>query len=802
MQEVQQQKRHRLPLPSTPFIGREDELIELADLLQNPNCRLLTLFGPGGIGKTRLALELAAQQNTAFLSGAYFVPLDALATSDFIVCAIAEAVDYRCHETIDSKRQLFHYLRTQSLLLILDNFEHLLDGADLVSEILSAAPNVKIVVTSREVLNLQEEWLWPVTGMRYPSPEELANGDLRPEDYSAIQVFIQNAQRIRGDFSFQAERDGVIQICTLTEGMPLALELAAAWVRSLSCEEIAHEITQNLGFLKTRARNMPPRHQSMRAVLEHSWELLSENQQIIFKRLSVFRGGFTREAAAVVAEASLDDLTALMEKSLLRWNTADRYSLHELVRQYAERQLKDQPDNYAQTREAHSTYHMLFLHQQWNRLLGSYPKEALDAIEMEIDNIRTAWGWAVIQGMEDEINRGLDSLWFFYDTRGRYREGEKVLAMAVESMETDQPEANGTLLLGRVMARLGVLCNSIHQCDEAQSLLETALAIFRRLDARAEIAFALARLGEVVVFQESLECAQEMFEASLAIYEEIGDRWGQAFVLHWLGNLSEDPQTRYQYGWRGLTIYQEINSQWGIAILAPSVSFSESMLGNYQEAIRLAQDGLVRCQKIGIRWGVASSMQSLGLATYGLGDYHAAVRYIVQSIEEALELRLERFLDYSTFFMARVLDDMGKPEQALAFYTIAYRYSMAQPVALYFIDFEQQLAPDRLAIVRERSKSIDPEAEIERLLTELRMAEEIADKPAAVTAQILINPLTEREIEILERVATGMSNRDIAEELILSTGTVKWYLSQIYSKLGVDSRTQAVARARELDLLH
>jgi predicted ATPase/DNA-binding CsgD family transcriptional regulator len=804
MQEIEQQKIYRLPLSSTPFVGREDELVELADLLQNPACRLLTLFGPGGIGKTRLAAELAARQSTFFLGGVYFVELDALEISDLIVCAIAETVEHPCHETVDAKRQLFHYLRSQNLLLILDNFEHLLDGAGLVSEILAAAPGVKIIVTSREVLNLQEEWLWPVSGMRYPSAEDLTTIDLRPEDYGAVQVFIQNAQRIRGDFSFDLERVGVLQICSLVEGMPLALELAAAWVRSLSCEEIAYEITRNLDFLKTRARNVAPRHQSMRAVLDHSWELLSEREQDIFRQLSVFRGGFTREAAAVVTDASLAELSALMDKSLLRWNSSDRYSLHELVRQYAEKQLKDQPDELYATRGRHTAYYMSFLQQQWSHLLGSRPKQALETIEMEIDNIRTAWGWAVIQGMKTEINNGLDSLWFFYDTRGRYREGEKVLDLAVESLEIEQPEINGSLLLGRLMARLGVLCNSIHHCDQAQSLLETALAIFRRLNDRAEMAFALVRLSEVVVYQDSIDCARQLLEESLALYEEIGDLWGQAFVLHWLGNLTTDPPTRSQYAQRALAFYQQIDSRWGTAILTPSVGFSSVLLGNHQDAMRLGQDGLVRCQEIGIRWGAAMSLQVMGLAAYALEDYQTSLRYFIQSIEQSFELRLDRFLDYSTYFTARLLDTLGRTEQASAFYAIAYRYSMEQSVPPYFIDFEEQLPPDRLALVRERSKSIDPEIELEHLLAELHSVEETTwtEQAAVAVPQPLISPLTERELEILERVSAGMSNKDIAGELILSTGTIKWYLSQIYSKLGVDSRTQAVARARELAILH
>jgi DNA-binding CsgD family transcriptional regulator len=355
---------------------------------------------------------------------------------------------------------------------------------------------------------------------------------------------------------------------------------------------------------------------------------------------------------------------------------------------------------------------------------------------------------------------------------------------------------DGSLLLGRVTARLGVLCNSIYQCDKAGPLLETALAIFRRLDARAEIAFALSRLGEVIVYQGTLLRARRLFDEALAISEEIGDVWGQAFASNWLGSLSGGPEARMQQRAHSLKLYQEMGSQWGIAVETPMLGFSVLDTENYQEAMRLGQEGLARCQEIGIRWGVVMSLFLLGAAAHGLEDDYTAIQYFTCSLEESLELRLDRQLMMSAFGAARVLDALGRSELAAAFDTVAYHYYAGLPGETHFIHTDA-LGAERLAAVRVRHTTIEPEAEIERLIVELH-----AVQPAAQgTAQPLISPLTERELEILARVSAGMANRDIAGELYLSTGTVKWYLSQIYGKLGVSSRTQAVARARELQLI-
>jgi predicted ATPase/DNA-binding CsgD family transcriptional regulator len=794
---------HNLPSQTTPFVGRTQELTEILDLLNNTACRLLTLVGPGGIGKTRLALEAGGRLLDAYADGVYFVPLQVLDSPDLIIQAITETLSLPLDQCCDPREQLLCQLQPRSLLLILDNFEHLLEGADLVSDILTEAPDVKIIVTSREALNLQEEWLWPVRAMHYPDlATAQQEGDLRLEDYSAVQLFVQSAQRIRPDFSPDHEALGVARICALVEGMPLGLELAAAWVRVLSCDEIAREIQRSLDFLETRARNVPPRHRSMRVVLDHSWNLLTSDEQDIFKRLSVFRGSFTRDAAAAVAGATLTTLSALVDKSLVRRDTSELYDLHELVRQYAERELNASLDESLQAHHDHARYYMSFLGQQWGDLLGSRPKEALQAIEQEMKNVRAAWGWASVHLLEADLLRGLDSLGFFYDTRGWYRDGEKMLALAAESVRGGSQDPQRSLLLGKILAWQGMLCNSLTRFDDARALLQEGLAIFHRLESGPDIAFGLGRLGEVADFEGRTPDARRYFEESLQVYRAVGDRWGEAWVLNWLGILADESDTRHALVKQSAAIFRELGSLWGTAVLIPIQGFMAIPEGDYAEVRRIAQEGLVLCREIGIQWGVALSYWLLGYSDQAMGNYRDAVQAFTQALRISMDIHLPRYVAYTAYGMGQILGTLGLDEQALEAFAIAYHYFSGHQEKPDFIDFQSVASPEMLAAIQARARTIDPDAALKALLAELPGS---AGPVAAASPETVLAPggeaLTGRELEILTLAAAGMSNRDIAERLFLSTGTVKWYLSQVYGKLGVSSRTQAVAYARERGLI-
>jgi predicted ATPase len=328
-----------LPIFPTPLIGRAREVEQLSQLLSDPQCRLLTLVGPGGIGKTRLAIEAASSMHDFFADGVYFVPLASVSSIDAVVSTTANAIHFAFYGPRDPRVQLLNYLREKQMLLIVDNLEHLLVGepqqetvAGLLVEILQWTAHMKLLTTSRESLGLQEEWVFEVQGLRIPESIEMEES----AQNTSVELFLQRARRADVRFNVAAEDyPAIISICQLVDGMPLGIELAAAWVRTLSCGEIAQEIERGLDFLKISARDIPARHRSMRAVFDHSWKLLTEGEQGVLLRLSVFQGGMQREAAEAIAGATLSLLSTLQAKSFLRRTPTGRYDLHELVRQYA-----------------------------------------------------------------------------------------------------------------------------------------------------------------------------------------------------------------------------------------------------------------------------------------------------------------------------------------------------------------------------------------------------------------------------------------------------------------------------------
>ncbi len=694
---------HNLPPQPTPFLGREEELAAVFLRLDDPACRLLTLTGPGGIGKTRLALQAAAEKIERFVHGVYFVPLAPLNSPEFLVPTIADALSFSFYGRGDPKVQLFNYLREKTMLLLLDNMEHLLAGAGLVAEILGCAPQVKVLATSRERLNLRGEWVLPLGGMAIPPEEEKAAAI---EQYSAVQLFLQSARRVQPHFA-PTEEDwpAVVRVCQLVDGVPLGIELAASWVRALSCAEIVQEIEQSVDFLASAVRDLPERHRSLRAVFDYSWSLLSDEERQALRRLAVFRGGFRRDAAAAVAGATLPLLSALADKSLLRRDTTGRYDLLEVLRQYAAAKLAELPREQEETRRQHGTYYANFVQQREGRLKGGQEKAALEEIGLEIENIRAAWSWAVEQQDGDSIARFLEGLYLFFEMRSRFQEGAETFRMAAEGLAgASEPGA----VLGRALARYAWCCERLASYEEAARLFQRSLAISRRLGDRAEAAFALANLGNVRCRLGEYEGAQELLHESLRIAQEMGDTWRMAHSLNNLGMVSsilgQHEAARRFYG-EGLSLFQRIGYRRGIANALNNLGVVAGTLYDYVEARRLYQESLAifkeigdlrgtafalnnlgktiadaqheyaetekLCQEslavfrqIGDRWGIANALNNLGAAARALLQGPTAWQYFGEALQVAMELRAVPLALEALGGMAQLLADRGNTEQA------------------------------------------------------------------------------------------------------------------------------------------
>jgi predicted ATPase len=634
-----------LPLLPAPLLGRERELAVIAQLLGDAQCRLLTLVGPGGIGKTRLALQAAVQQQAALMQGVAFVPLASVVNREQTVTAMADTLGLVLYVATDRADQLIQALQEKRLLLVLDNFEHLLNDAPtvaLVGHLLHGVPNLKLLVTSREPLHLQTEWVFEVQGL--PLPESAEANEL--EANSAAKLFLQRARQARVGFILTPEdRPAILRICQLVEGLPLGIELAAAWVLTLSCQEIAQEIERNLDFLATSTRDIPERHRSLSAVFDHSWQLLSAKEQQVLRQLAVFQGGFGREAAEQVAGASLSLLSALVSKSLLRRTDAyaGRYDLHELVRQYALGHLHKAEQEYIQTRNRHCRYYAALLGREGIALKGANRTTVVAELIIEIANLRLAWNWATTHKQAEALSQAADTLFWLYESRSNCREGVPMFGQAVQSLQVKEREATETeqLALGQALNYQGFFCFRQGQHPQGRELLQHSLSLLRPLadegtrPARLALSDAAAFLGTVTSVMGDYSEGRQLLHEGLLLKQGLGDRWGAAFCLRQLGlsayYLGESAEA-YKLLGESLAISREMDNSWAIASSLNALSTAAYAQGAYHEAQHLLEEGLALSQILEDRYNIAIALNGLGLVKQALGLSVEAQRFFQESI--------------------------------------------------------------------------------------------------------------------------------------------------------------------------
>ena len=510
-----------LPQYSSPFIGREREIDEITSRLAQPACRLLTLVGPGGIGKTRLAIEVAARCEGHYPHSIHFIPLQPLQAAENIVSTIAGVLNIQFYDGESPRQQLLNYLRQRAVLLIMDNFEHLLPGADFVGDIAASAMDCKILVTSRESLNLQTERVWHVKGMSVPSEETGEN----IVDYSAVRLFVNRARQVRRDFSIVDEQQFAVEICRMVEGNPLAIEMAAAHVKTLTCTDIATEIQRSLTFLIDPRRDAPERHRSMQAVFDWSWGLLSSEERRVFRRLSVFSGGFTLEAAEAVADASVYMLARLVDQSLLRRLNHGRYDIHELLRQYAEAQLDASGEREAAL-SAHHTFFVEFMGERGIDILGRRQRDGLRDIEADLENVRAVWERAVTRRDYVALDQMLDAFFWFRNFRGLDQE---VFQFAWERLALDPGEETHPIAM-KIFVRIAEYRHEIK--EDIEQALENA----QKHEDKHEIKFCVLLLGWYLIdYTDRVAEGRLLLEKGLEQLRSLGDELYVAEYLFAIG---------------------------------------------------------------------------------------------------------------------------------------------------------------------------------------------------------------------------------------------------------------------------
>ena len=665
-----------LPLPLTSIIGREHELRTIIQRIQDRACRLLTLTGPGGVGKTRLALEVAHQLRDAFEYGVCFVSLVGTGASEFIAPAIADVLGFVFSGSTELKAQLFNYLKEKHILLVLYNLEHLLNGIEVLDELLEQAASVKLLTTSREQLNLRAEWVFNIQGL--PVPSHIGLDDL--ESNSAAALFIQRAKQANANFTPSLENlSAITRICQLVDGLPLALELAATWVRMMSLSEIAREIDRSMDFLTTTERDVPQRHRSIRAVFDYSWGLLSDKERQVLRRLSVFRGGFTRKAAEQVANTTLPLLSALVDKSLVRRNDAQmgRYDMHELLRQYTALQLQAEPEEERMVRAQHANYYLSILESRNLNLQSRRQRAVLIELTPETDNIRSAWDEAVSNRRLEMIRHAVWSLWYIYELRTYFREGEALMKRGVDmfrawlaEFESSSSSAERTRVqgaLGSLLAHQAFFYFRLGRNREAQELFQESVTLLRPLNEPSMLAFALAHYGILRSLQGEYEDAILKIREGLELSHAVDDRWQFALSTTFLG-MALDDQGNYTEAYSRFNEVLQLCRSLGdprlVSLASGYLGQTAHTLGRFNEVPDLLREGLQAAAETNDRFGIALAGVRMAVAAQAQGNKTGARRLLEESIQHFRDSGDSWFLSHALNLEGKFALASGERAQA------------------------------------------------------------------------------------------------------------------------------------------
>jgi predicted ATPase/DNA-binding CsgD family transcriptional regulator len=812
---------HNLPTNATALVGRDREVTDLRQLVLSADGRLVTLTGVGGCGKTRLAVGVAASLVGSFKDGVWLVELAALADPQFVPQAVASVLGARERSGRSLLDALVAFLARRQVLLVLDNCEHLVKAcAELADTLLHGCPGVRLLATSREPLHIAGERAWRVPSLAIPDPRSI----VPPEEltrFSAVQLFVERAQAVQSNFGVTPRSAPVLlAICARLEGLPLAIELAAAWVRALGVEQILERLDDTVSLLVGGSRTAPSRQQTMRATLDWSHGLLAPSAQIVFRRLAVFVGGWSLEAAEVVCSRSavasqevLGLLTGLVDASLVQVDEQDgraRFRLLEPVRQYARAQLEASGELDA-VRLLHATYFQSFA-ERWEtdaNVGGPRREAAHTALEQERDNLRAALRWCLDQGDASMGFRLARAHWNLWVTQGAFSEGRAWLTQLAALPDA----ANAPAM--RAVAQTIEATLALRQGSYARALelQRQALPILRQADDPWPLQAALHDVGWIALSQGDYRAAQAHLDESLAVARAAGDRVHEAIALRnlgWLALVQEDYSTAYAQSEASLAVARASGDASAVTLPLDTLGRVALRQGDLATARRLAEESVVLHRQIGERFLLAFCLDLVAQVATAEGRYAGARAALRESLQLRQDVGDQPGIADTLENIAALAATETQPEHAvqLAGAAAGIREHVGTPLSpmgramldKWLVPLRQARGAEMTTVAWEAGRDMPIEQALDLALAATEAQPTRSDRqPDRSTQQVAA--LSPREREVAALLAHGLSNRQISEKLVITERTVAAHIEHILGKLSFASRHQVGAWADEHGLL-